>query len=94
MEVTKQMIDWVALLIAVVVTIVVAVLAKYIPNIVFDIVSVIVFAFLLGIWMTALGVPDLSGLVNKIPYLNWVVGIGAGIAFGRLLGKYLPIPGL
>lgn len=88
------MIDWIALLIALVVTIVVAILAKYVPGIVFDIANVIVFLFLLGVWMTALGVPDLGGLINKIPYLNWIIGIGAGIAFGKLLGKWLPIPGL
>ena len=88
------MIEWMALLIAIIVTIIVTIVAKYLPGIIFDIANVIVFVFLLGIWMSNLGFAEVSNLIGIIPYLTWIIGIGAGIAFGKLLGKYLPIPGL
>ena len=50
----------------------------------------VVFFFLGGIYLSLFGFGQVAGLVESVPYLQWILAFPIGIFIGQRFGKFLP----
>ena len=71
----------------------IAFLVKKIP-ILGKIANITVAVFLVGVLFKLGGLSQVSQWVDKVPYLQYIIAIPAGVMLGEFLADVLPIPGM
>ena len=84
-----------AILLTILIALAMVIVAKFLPDMVFDIVQALAGIFLIGVFAsTYANFTEIADLFSRFTWSLYIVGAAGGLLLGRFVARFIPLPGI